>query len=135
MSVEKAQKELIQEFSGLDDWLELYQHIIAHGEKLPELPPEKRNQDTQVKGCQSNVWLEPNYQDGQIYFRAYSDAKIVRGIIALILRVVNNQTPEDILNNELYFIEEIGLKQNLSPSRANGLYAVLNDIRCHCREG
>jgi cysteine desulfuration protein SufE len=129
MSIEQAQQEIIEEFEFLDDWMDRYQHLIDLGKKLPPLPAEERTEDRLLAGCQSQVWLIADGDADRLQFRANSDAAIVSGLIALLLRVYSNRSAEEILGSEPAFIDRIGLSQHLSPTRANGLNAMLRAIR------
>jgi cysteine desulfuration protein SufE len=128
MNINAIQDQIIEEFSGLADGFEKYKHIVSLGKSLEPLSEESKTEENSISGCQSNVWLKAEIKKGKIYFSADSDAMITRGIIALLLRVVNSQTPEDILNSKLYFIDRIGLSSDLSPARGNGLHSVLKRI-------
>lgn len=129
MSIDEIQEQIIEEFSSLEDGFEKYTHIVNLAKSLAPLEKEYRTEEYLINGCQSEVWLKGEIKDLKIYFKADSDALITKGIIALLLRVVNNQTPEDIYNNELYFIKRIGLSSNLSPVRGNGLFSIVNYIK------
>ena len=128
MNINTIQDQIIEEFSGLEEGFEKYKHIVSLGKSLEPLPKEFKTEENLISGCQSNVWLKAELKDRKIYFSADSDSLITKGIIALLLRVVNNQSPEDILNNELYFIDRISLTSSLSPVRGNGLYSVIKMI-------
>jgi cysteine desulfuration protein SufE len=128
MNINRIQDQIIEEFSGLEDGFEKYKHIVSLGKSLEPLSGEFKTEENLISGCQSNVWIRAELKNGKVYFTADSDALITKGIIALLLRVVNNQSPEDILNSELYFIGRIGLTSNLSPARGNGLYSVMKRI-------
>ena len=128
MNIDKIQDQIIEEFSGLEDGFEKYIHIVSLGKSLEPLPAKFKTEENSISGCQSKVWIRSELRNGKIYISADSDALITKGIIALLLRVVNNQSPEDIMNSELYFIDRIGLTSNLSPARGNGLYAVMKKI-------
>ena len=132
MTVNQQQDLIIEEFSGLDDWMDRYAYIIELGNALPPLPETDKVPDNLIDGCQSRVWLTAEKQaDGTLIFRADSDAIIVKGIIALLLNVLSGHTPDDILNADLYFIKRIGLQDNLSPTRSNGLAAMVRLIRAY----
>ncbi len=128
MSIEQAQREIIDEFSLFDDWMDRYQYLIDLGRKLPELPAEEKTDDRLLDGCQSQVWLIAEGDAERLEFRANSDAAIVSGLIALILRVYSGRSAAEILGSEPEFVHEIGLSQHLSPTRANGLNAMLAEI-------
>ena len=129
MTINEIQDEIINEFSSLEDGFEKYKHIVDMGKSLKPIKKEYRTEEYLINGCQSEVWLKGEIKDNRIYFTADSNALITKGIIALLLRVLNDQSPEDIINNELYFIDRIGLSSNLSPARGNGLYSVVNSIK------
>lgn len=131
-TINEIQDEVIEEFSLLDDWMDRYQLLIDMGEEQPALPESDKTPDNLIDGCQSRVWLVCEHTpDGLLHFRAESDALIVKGIVTLLLRVVNDHTPQDILAADLYFIREIGLQEHLSPTRSNGLLAMVKQIRCY----
>ncbi len=131
MSLEEVKKEIVEEFEFLPDWEEKYSEIIRLGRKMPEYPEEYRDEKYKVNGCQSQVWLHPEYKDGKIYFDADSDAMIVKGLIALLMRVYNKRTPDEILNSPPDFLTEIGIDNHLSPTRKNGLGAMLKQIQMY----
>lgn len=131
MSIQDAQKEIIEEFSLFDDWMDRYQYLIDLGRKLPELAPDEMTDDRLLDGCQSQVWLIVEGDADELAFRANSDAAIVSGLIALLLRVYSGRSAREILDSEPEFVEAIGLSDHLSPTRANGLNAMLNAIRRH----
>ena len=128
-TINEIQDEIIEEFLPLDDWMDRYQLLIDMGEELPPLAPEEKTEQNLIDGCQSRVWLVCERQGDLLNFRAESDALIVRGIVALLLRVVSGHTPEEILDADLYFIPRIGLSDHLSPTRANGLLAMVKQVR------
>lgn len=128
MTIEESQQEIIEEFSEMDDWMDRYQLLIDMGEEQPPLPAEEKNESNLIDGCQSRVWIVCNEQDGRLHFRAESDALIVKGIIALLIRVINDHTPQEILDAKLHFIDDIGLREHLSPTRSNGLLAMIKQI-------
>jgi cysteine desulfuration protein SufE len=127
----EAQKEIVEEFSIFDDWLDKYNYLIELGNDLPELDPAYKTSEYLINGCQSKVWLHADVKEGKRMFKADSDAIIVRGIVALLVKALNGRTPEEILNNELFFIDEIGLRQNLSPTRSNGLLAMVKKMKLY----
>jgi cysteine desulfuration protein SufE len=131
MTINEIQKEIIEEFSVYDDWMDKYSYLIELGNDLKDLDPKEKTDEYLIKGCQSRVWLLSDFVNGRIIFRGESDAVIVKGLVALLLRVVSDRTPEEILNNELFFINEIGLKQHLSPTRSNGLLSMIKQIRLY----
>ena len=122
---------MIEEFSDFDDWMDKYQLLIDLGNEQEPLAPEYKNDQNLIDGCQSRVWLQADLVDGKVEFQAESDALIVKGIIALLIKVVSGHTPDEILDNELYFIEAIGLKDHLSPTRSNGLLAMVKQMRMY----
>jgi cysteine desulfuration protein SufE len=129
MSIEEKQRAIIDEFSMFDDWMEKYEYIIDLGKELPQLS-ENQKDDTQIiEGCQSRVWLKSEYVNDSMSFLADSDAIITKGIIALLIRVLNNESPENIASSDLFFIAEIGLKDHLSPTRANGLVSMVKRMK------
>ena len=131
MTINEAQDEVIEEFSDLTDWMDKYQMLIDLGNDLDELNEKYKTEQNLIDGCQSRVWLVATYADGKIHFAADSDAIIVKGIISLLVRVLSDRTPQEILDSELYFIEKIGLKEHLSPTRSNGLAAMIKQIRLY----
>ena len=131
MTIEELQQEIIDEFTELDDWMDRYQLLIELGETQPPLPAAEKVDQNLIDGCQSRVWLVCDEKDGILTFRAESDALIVKGIVALLVRVYDNETPADILASEPYFIQEIGLREHLSPTRSNGLLAMLKQMRLY----
>ena len=131
MTINEIQKEIVGEFSAFEDWMDKYSYLIELGNDLKDLDPKDKIDQYIIKGCQSRVWLVSDFQDGKIIFRGESDAVIVKGLVALLLRVVSDRTPQEILNNELFFIDEIGLKQHLSPTRSNGLLAMIKQIKLY----
>ena len=130
-TINELQDEVIEEFSDFDDWMDKYQLLIDLGNEQEPLAPEYKNDQNLIDGCQSRVWLQADLVDGKVEFQAESDALIVKGIIALLIKVVSGHTPEEILENELYFIEAIGLKDHLSPTRSNGLLAMVKQMRMY----
>ena len=130
-TIKELQDEVIEEFSDFDDWMDKYQLLIHLGNEQEPLAPEYKNDQNLIDGCQSRVWLQADLVDGKVEFQAESDALIVKGIIALLIKVVSGHTPDEILENELYFIEAIGLKDHLSPTRSNGLLAMVKQMRMY----
>ena len=130
-TINELQDEVIEEFSDFDDWMDKYQLLIDLGNEQEPLAPEYKNEQNLIDGCQSRVWLQADLVDGKVEFQAESDALIVKGIIALLIKVVSGHTPDEILENELYFIEAIGLKDHLSPTRSNGLLAMVKQMRMY----
>ncbi len=131
MTINERQDEIIEEFSQFDDWMDRYQLLIDLGEEGAPLEAADKTEKTLIDGCQSRVWLVCEEKEGKLYFRAESDALIVKGIVQLLISVVDGQSPEDILNADLYFIREIGLSEHLSPTRSNGLLAMVKQIRLY----
>ena len=131
MTINEAQDEVIEEFSDFTDWMDKYQLLIDLGNEQEPLDEKYKTESNLIDGCQSRVWLQADYVDGKIVFTAESDALIVKGIIALLIRVMSGHTPQEILDADLYFIERIGLKDHLSPTRSNGLLAMVKQIRMY----
>ena len=134
MTINETQDEIIEEFEGLTDWMDRYAYIIDLGNTLPEFPDADKKPENLIEGCQSRVWIAAEREgDGKIKFEADSDALIVKGIVALLMRVLNDRTPDEILGADLYFIEKIGLKEHLSPTRSNGLVAMVKQIHNYAK--
>ncbi|MBQ3623834.1 MAG: SufE family protein [Prevotella sp.] len=131
MTINELQDEVIEEFSSFDDWMDKYQLLIDLGNEQEPLDEQYKTESNLIEGCQSRVWLQADYRDGLIEFQAESDALIVKGIIALLIRVLNRHTPQEILDAELYFIDRIGLHEHLSPTRSNGLLAMIKRIKAY----
>jgi cysteine desulfuration protein SufE len=131
MTIKEIQEEIIDEFSMFEDWMERYEYIIELGKSLPLIEDEHKLDENLIKGCQSKVWLYSNVKDDKVIFSADSDAILTKGIVALLLRVYSNQKPTDILTAESEFIDKIGLKEHLSPTRANGLISMLKQIKMY----
>ncbi len=132
MTINERQDEIIEEFSGLDDWMDKYQLLIDLGNEQQPVDEQYKTEQNLIDGCQSRVWLQADYlESGVIHFQAESDALIVKGIVALLIRVLNDATPQEILDADLYFIDQIGLKEHLSPTRSNGLLAMVRQIRTY----
>ena len=131
MTINEIQEEIIEEFAGFDDWMDKYQLLIDLGNEQEPLEDKYKTEQNQIDGCQSRVWLVADFVDGKIRFRAESDALIVKGIVSLLIRVLSDHTPQEILDADLYFIEEIGLKEHLSPTRSNGLVAMVKQMRLY----
>ena len=129
--MDSIQDEIIEEFSVFDDWLDKYDSLIGLSETLPPISSEHRTGQYLIEGCQSRVWVDARLEDGKVYYAADSDAIITKGIIALLIRVLNGRTPQEILDTELYFIDAIGLSANLSPTRANGLVSMIKQMRLY----
>lgn len=131
MTINERQDEIIEEFQGFDDWMDKYQLLIDLGNGQEPLDGKYKTEQNLIDGCQSRVWLQADYEDGKVRFRAESDALIVKGIVALLIRVLSDATPQEILDADLYFIEEIGLREHLSPTRSNGLLAMIKQMRMY----
>ena len=129
--IKEIQDEIIDEFTGFDDWLDRYQLLIDLGSEQEPLPEEYKTDNNLIEGCQSRVWLQADVVDGKVAFRAESDALIVKGIVALLIKVYSGHTPDEILSTEPYFVEAIGLKEHLSPTRSNGLVAMIKQMRLY----
>lgn len=128
-TIEQVQEEIVDEFAIFDDWMDKYALIIEEGNKLEKLDDAYKTPNNIIEGCQSRVWLQTDYENGKLYFRAESDAVIVKGLLALVLRVFSGRTPDEINAAKLFFLEEVGLTEHLSPTRSNGLLAVIKQIR------
>jgi cysteine desulfuration protein SufE len=132
MTIEEIQQEIIEEFEGFDDWMDRYQMLIDLGSEQEPLPVQYKTESNLIDGCQSRVWLQADLTpEGTVHFQAESDALIVKGIVTLLIRVLDNQTPDEILSADLHFIENIGLKDHLSPTRSNGLVAMLKQMKLY----
>lgn len=130
-TIDELQDEAIEEFGDFDDWMDRYQLLIDLGSEQEALPDTYKTEQNLIDGCQSRVWLQADYEDGVVKFRAESDALIVKGIVALLVRVLSGHTPDEILHADLYFIDRIGLKEHLSPTRSNGLVAMLKQMKMY----
>ena len=130
-TINEIQDEIIEEFSSFDDWMDKYQLLIDLGSDQEPLPEQYKTEQNLIDGCQSRVWLQADYEDGVINFRAESDALIVKGIVTLLIRVLSGHTPQEILDADLYFISRIGLREHLSPTRSNGLVAMVKQMRAY----
>lgn len=131
MTINERQDRIIEDFDGVDDWMDRYAMIIDLGNALPPIDVKYKTPEHLIEGCQSRVWLNAEEKDGHVSYTADSDAIIVKGIIALLIRVLNDHTPDEILNADLYFIDRIGLAENLSPTRSNGLVAMVKQMRLY----
>ncbi len=131
MTVNETQEKITEEFSVFDDWMDKYNLLIDMGKELPAIDPKFKKKDFLIEGCQSKVWLHPEFNDGKIIFKADSDALITKGIVALLIRVLSGRTPDEIISAELWFIDKIGLRQNLSPTRSNGLLSMIRQIKLY----
>lgn len=129
MSISEIQDEIIEEFSQFDDWMDRYSLLIEYGNGLEPFPESEKTEQNLIDGCQSRVWFTCTYQDGRITYNGESDAILVKGIVALLIRVLSNHTPKEIVDAELYFIDQINLREHLSPTRSNGLNAMLKQMR------
>lgn len=128
-AIEETEKEIVEEFSLFDSWDDKYEYIIDLGKKLPPLEEQYKTDDNRVRGCQSTVWLVADYKDGRVFYKAESDAVIVKGLISLLIRVLSGQTPDDIVNARLDFIREIGMMSHLAQTRSNGLLAMVKQMK------
>ena len=131
MSINELQDEVIAEFADFDDWMDKYALLIDLGNALEPLDEKYKTESNLIEGCQSRVWLQADYVDGRIHFRGESDAVIVKGIVSLLIRVLSAHTPQDILDADLHFIDQIGLNEHLSPTRSNGLVAMVKQMRLY----
>jgi cysteine desulfuration protein SufE len=131
MKIEETEKEIISEFEMFDDWLDRYNYLIEMGKSLPVIDAKNKTEANLIHGCQSRVWLHADFRDGHIHFTADSDAVITRGIISLLIRVLSDRTPDEIIHAKLEFIDAIGLNQHLSPSRSNGLTSMIKQIKLY----
>ena len=128
-SLQEAKQSIVDDFAMYDEWLDKYEYLIELGKKLGDFPEEKKTEDRLIKGCQSRVWLDCEVKDGRLFFTADSDAIITKGIISLLIGVYSGRTPEEIASDDFSFVEQIGLKENLSPTRANGLVSMISTIK------
>lgn len=131
MTIDPIQEAIIEEFAIFDDWLDKYDYLISLSDQLPAIDPTHRTNDYKISGCQSSVWVDARLEEGRVRYSADSDAIITKGIISLLIRVMDNRTPQQIIDTELYFIERIGLQANLSPTRANGLLSMIKQMRLY----
>lgn len=131
MTINELQDNVIEEFSAFDDWMDKYALLIDLGNSLPPLEEKYKTESNLIEGCQSRVWLQADYEDGKIIFKGESDAVIVKGIVSLLINVLSGHTPQEILDTDLYFIKQIGLKEHLSPTRSNGLVAMVKQMRMY----
>lgn len=130
-SIKETQQEIVEEFALFDEWMDKYEHIIELGKDLPLIDEQYKTDENLIKGCQSKVWLHAELKDGKIIFTADSDAIITKGIVGLVIRVFSNHTPQEIIDANLFFIDQIGLQEHLSPTRSNGLLSMLKQIRMY----
>lgn len=131
MTINELQDNVIEEFSAFDDWMDKYALLIDLGNSLPPLEEKYKTENNLIEGCQSRVWLQADYENGKIIFKGESDAVIVKGIVSLLINILSGHTPQEILDADLYFIEKIGLKEHLSPTRSNGLVAMVKQMRMY----
>ena len=131
MTINERQNNVIEEFADFDDWMDKYALLIDLGNSLPPLEEKYKTESNLIEGCQSRVWLQADYVDGKILFKGESDAVIVKGIVSLLISILSDHTPQEILDADLYFIEKIGLKEHLSPTRSNGLVAMVKQMRMY----
>ena len=128
-TIDQVQDEIVEEFAVFDDWMDKYSLIIEEGNKLEKLDESYKTPNNIIEGCQSRVWLQTDFENGKLYFRAESDAVIVKGLLALVLRIFSGRTPDEIISADLHFLKQIGLTEHLSPTRSNGLLAVIKQVR------
>ena len=131
MIKDTIQDEIIEEFSMFDDWLDKYDYLISLSDSLPVISPEHKTDEYIIEGCQSRVWVDAKLEDGKVCYSADSDAIIIKGLLALLIRAMGGRTPQEVVDTELYFIDAIGLKENLSPTRGNGLVATIKQMRLY----
>ena len=131
MTINELQNNVIEEFADFDDWMDKYALLIDLGNSLPPLEEKYKTESNLIEGCQSRVWLQADYVDGKILFKGESDAVIVKGIVSMLINIISGHTPQEILDADLYFIEKIGLKEHLSPTRSNGLVAMVKQMRMY----
>ncbi len=133
MQTDPVQEQIIEEFSGFDDWMDKYNYLIELAKELPPIDERHRTDPYLIKGCQSRVWVDAQLVDGKMHFTADSDAIITKGIVALLIRVFDGRTPQQVLDTDLYFIDRIGLRENLSPTRSNGLLGMIKQMHLYAR--
>ena len=131
MNLQEKQEKIIDEFSPFDDWMDRYQYLVELGNDLKSLPESDKTDQNLIQGCQSRVWLTAEYKDGRIIYHGESDAVIVKGIVSLLINVLSGNTPDEIINSDLHFIDNIGLKEHLSPTRSNGLLAIVKQMKLY----
>ena len=131
MSIKERQEEVIEEFEMFDDWMDKYEYLISLGKELPIINDDNKTEENIIKGCQSRVWLAADLEDGKINYTADSDAIITKGIISLMIQVLNNSTPKEIAEADLFFIDKVGLKEHLSPTRSNGLVSMVKQMKLY----
>jgi len=130
-SINVIEDQIIEEFAHFEDWMDKYNYIIEMGKDVPKINPDFKTDNNLISGCQSRVWLHAEYNDGRVLFSADSEAVITRGLASLLIRVMNNQTPEDILNSDFFFVKKLGLKEHLSPNRSNGLVSMIKQMKLY----
>lgn len=131
MNIQEIEQEIVEEFSHFDDWMDKYNYLIELGKSVPLIDAQYKTKNNLISGCQSRVWLHAKYDDGKIEFSADSDAVITKGIVSLLIRVLNDQSPQDILDADLSFVDKIGLKEHLSPTRSNGLSSMIKQMKLY----
>ena len=131
MTIQEIQEDIVDEFSMFDDWMQRYEYIIELGKSLPLIDPQYKTEDNLIKGCQSKVWVHASLKEDKIIFTADSDAILTKGVIAILVRVFSNQSPKDIIDSDTNFIDRIGLKEHLSPTRANGLVSMIKQLKLY----
>jgi cysteine desulfuration protein SufE len=131
MELNQVQDNIIEEFSAFEDWMDKYNFLIELGKDLPVIDPHYKTKDFLIEGCQSKVWLYPEFEGGKLSFTADSDAIITRGIVSLLIKILSDRTPQEIMSADLYFIDKIGLRQNLSPTRSNGLLSMVRQMKLY----
>jgi cysteine desulfuration protein SufE len=131
MSIQEKQDQIIEDFALFDEWMDKYEYIIQLGKELPLIADKYKTKENLIKGCQSKVWLHAGYRDGKLYFTADSDAQITKGLVSMVVQVLSGHTPREIAGADIYFIQAIGLQSHLSPTRANGLLAMIKQIRLY----
>ena len=130
-TIQKIQAEIVEDFGMFDDWMQKYEYLIDLGNDLAPIKEQYKTEDNLIKGCQSRVWLIPEFEEGKLHFKADSDAIITKGIVGMVVRVLNDSTPKEILDEELFFVDKIGLKEHLSPTRSNGLVSMIKKIKMY----
>ncbi|MBU1011654.1 MAG: SufE family protein [Bacteroidetes bacterium] len=130
-SIRIIEDQIIEEFTHFEDWMDKYNYIIEMGKDVPKIDPDLKTDNNLISGCQSKVWLHAEYKDGRVLFSADSEAVITRGLASLLIRVMNKQTPEDILNSDFFFVKKLGLKEHLSPNRSNGLVSMIKQMKLY----
>jgi len=131
MTINKIQEELVEEFSYLGDWMDKYEHIIQLGKELPLIDEDYKKDENLIKGCQAKVWLHADYKEGKIFFTADSDAIITKGLVSMVIRILSNHTPDEIVHSDLYFVDKLGLKEHLSVTRSNGLVSMIKQMKMY----